>query len=141
MPKSILIVEDNPLSLKLFSDVLVTQGYVVWLATSVREGLRLLRRNVPDLCLIDVVLPDSSGPEMVRIMKVDPQLRSVPVLLTSAFRNQADVAGWGTAECDGYVAKPVAVADLMRQVRAALAGAMTADVADAAMPAMQAQGG
>jgi two-component system, cell cycle response regulator DivK len=125
MRKSILIVEDNPLSLKLFSDVLVTHGYSVWLATSVREGLRLLRRHLPDLCLIDVVLPDSSGPDMVRIMKVDPDLRGIPVLLTSAFPTQAEAAGWGESACDGYVAKPISVVSLLRQVRGALDGVAT----------------
>src|SRR5436305_7440 len=77
----ILVIEDNPLNMKLFRDLLRAQGYQVLEATDGLAGLELARAEFPDLILLDIHLPDVSGLEVAIRLKADPQTRDIPILV------------------------------------------------------------
>ena len=80
MPKTVLVVEDNELNMKLFNDLLEAHGYKV---VQTRDGLSALdmaRKHMPDLILMDIQLPEVSGIEVTKWLKEDDKLRSIPVI-------------------------------------------------------------
>lgn len=122
-PRRILVVEDNPLNLKLIRDVLQVSGYHVTEARSGEEGLQVAQQDPPDLVLMDLQLPGIDGTETLRRLRQGGLPPSVPVVAVTAFamaedRNRASLAGF-----DGYVEKPISVRALPGQIEAFLAGA------------------
>jgi two-component system cell cycle response regulator DivK len=122
-PRRILVVEDNPLNLKLVRDVLQFAGYDVVAAQSGEEGLRVAEADPPDLVLMDLQLPGIDGIETLNRLRQGAIGMDVPVIAVTAFamtedRNRAALAGF-----DGYVEKPISVGALPGQVEAFLAGA------------------
>lgn len=116
MTKTILIVEDDPLSMKLLRDILLVDGYAVLLATRARDALDLLCEHLPDLIVTDLLLPDMSGLRLTRMIRADPMLRDIPVLATSAFSVPEDLEDVRDAGCDGFLAKPMSLAAVRRDV-------------------------
>jgi len=117
-PRRILMVEDNPLNLKLVRDVLQFAGYDVIEAQSGEEGLRVAQQDPPDLVLMDLQLPGIDGTETLRRMREGSLGRDVPVVAVTAFamaedRERATLAGF-----DGFVEKPISVRELPGQVEA-----------------------
>jgi CheY-like chemotaxis protein len=120
-PRRILVVEDNPLNLKLVRDVLQVAGYEVIEAQSGEDGLRVAKENPPDLVLMDLQLPGIDGTETLRRLRLDGLGPDVPVVAVTAFamaedRERATLAGF-----DGYVEKPISVRALPGQVETLLA--------------------
>lgn len=121
--RRILVVEDNPLNLKLVRDVLQFAGYDVVAAQSGEEGLRIAEADPPDLVLMDLQLPGIDGIETLNRLRQGTIGPDVPVIAVTAFamtedRNRASLAGF-----DGYVEKPISVGALPGQIAAFLAGA------------------
>ena len=117
MPKTVMIVEDNPLNMKLFADLLEASGY-----TTLRyeEGTRTLqhaREHKPDLMLIDIQLPNKSGLEIVRELKADPEVSAIPALAVTAFAMKGDEDKVRAAGFDGYISKPIALKDFLETVK------------------------
>jgi two-component system cell cycle response regulator DivK len=120
--RRILVVEDNPMNLKLVRDVLQFAGYDVIEARSGEEGLRAAQENPPDLVLMDLQLPGIDGTETLRRLRQESLGPDVPVVAVTAFamagdRQRATIAGF-----DGYVEKPISVRALPGQIEAFLAG-------------------
>src|SRR5512145_284922 len=109
MRKTVLIVEDSPLCMKLFSDLLDVQGHAALRARGGWEAIRLARKHRPDLILMDIKLPDISGLEATQQLKQDPQLSGIPVIAVTAFAMPTDEDEIRRRGCDGYLAKPVFV--------------------------------
>jgi two-component system cell cycle response regulator DivK len=118
----ILVVEDNPLNLKLVRDVLQASGYEVVAATSGEEGLRLAAEESPDLVLMDLQLPGIDGTEALHRLRDGPLARTVPVVAVTAFVMAEDHANAARAGFDGYLEKPISVRSLVRQVEGFLRG-------------------
>ncbi|MHC9293241.1 response regulator [Mycobacterium sp. LTG2003] len=123
MGRRILVVEDNPLNLKLVRDVLRFAGYDVFEASSGEEGLRVAEEHRPDLVLMDLQLPGIDGTETLHRLRQGSCGPAIPVVAVTAFamaedRERASVAGF-----DGFVEKPISVRALPGQVAAFLAGA------------------
>ena len=118
----ILVVEDNPLNLKLVRDVLGAEGYDVLEATSGEEGLEVAARYAPDLVLMDLQLPGIDGTETLHRLRQDSLQASVPVVAVTAFAMPEDHAEAERAGFDAYVEKPISVRGLVRQVRQLLDG-------------------
>ncbi|WP_029114392.1 response regulator [Mycobacterium sp. URHB0044] len=121
--RRILVVEDNPLNLKLVRDVLQFAGYDVVAAQSGEEGLLVAETDPPDLVLMDLQLPGIDGVETLNRLRQGTIGPDVPVIAVTAFamtqdRNRASLAGF-----DGYLEKPISVGALPGQVEAFLAGA------------------
>ena len=84
MAKTVLIVEDNELNMKLFRDLLEAHGYQTSGTSNGFEALDLVRKLRPDLILMDIQLPQVSGLEVTRWIKDDPELRAIPVVAVTA---------------------------------------------------------
>jgi two-component system, cell cycle response regulator DivK len=121
----ILLVEDNPLNLKLIRDVLGAAGYDVVAATSGEEGLRAAAELPPDLVLMDLQLPGIDGTETMRRLRDGPLATDVPVVAVTAFAMAGDQDNAARAGFDGYIEKPISVRTLVGQVQDFLRGGRT----------------
>ena len=121
-PRRILVVEDNPLNLKLVRDVLQYAGYDVIEAQSGEEGVRAAQADPPDLVLMDLQLPGIDGTETLRRLREGSLGRDVPVVAVTAFAMAEDRERASLAGCDGYVEKPISVRELPGQIEAFLDG-------------------
>ncbi|MRG72896.1 response regulator [Alphaproteobacteria bacterium HT1-32] len=116
MAKKILIVEDNELNMKLFNDLLQAHGYETLQSKDGKEALKLARDNMPDLILMDIQLPEISGLEITRMLKEDPGLKHIPVIAVTAFAMKGDEEKIREGGCEGYIAKPISVANFLETV-------------------------
>jgi two-component system, cell cycle response regulator DivK len=115
--KTVLIVEDNELNLKLFHDLLESHGYDTMGTRSGIEALALARAHRPDLILMDIHLPDVSGLEVTRWIKGDPELCRIPVVAVTAFAMNGDEERIRQGGCEAYLSKPISIAKFMETVR------------------------
>jgi two-component system, cell cycle response regulator DivK len=125
-PRRILVVEDNPLNLKLVRDVLQVAGYHVIEAQSGEQGLRVAQEDPPDLVMMDLQLPGIDGTETLHRLRRDGLGRDVPVVAVTAFAMAEDRDRAALAGFDGYLEKPISVRALPGQIEAFLAGASQA---------------
>jgi len=116
MSKTILIVEDNELNMKLFNDLLEAHGYNTLQAKDGRLVIELTRKNRPDLILMDIQLPEISGLEITKMLKADDDLCDIPVIAVTAFAMKGDEQKIRNGGCDGYIAKPISVANFLQTV-------------------------
>lgn len=117
MAKTVLIVEDNELNMKLFRDLVESLGHGV---LSTGEGLaafRLARARRPDLILMDIQLPAISGLEVTRWLKEDEALAGIPVVAVTAFAMKGDEQRIRDAGCAAYIAKPISVSRFLETMR------------------------
>jgi CheY-like chemotaxis protein len=114
----VLVVEDNPLNLKLVRDVLTASGYEVVPAITGEEGVSLAASCRPDLVLMDLQLPDFDGYEALRRLRQDAALATVPVVAVTAFAMREDRERARTSGFDGYLEKPISIRELPAQVGA-----------------------
>jgi two-component system cell cycle response regulator DivK len=116
MPKTVLIVEDNELNMKLFHDLLEAHGYRTLQTRDGLEALKLARENEPDLILMDIQLPEVSGLEITKWIKEDDNLRSIPVIAVTAFAMKGDEEKIRKGGCEAYIAKPISVQKFLETV-------------------------
>lgn len=121
MSKTVLIVEDNELNMKLFHDLLDAQGYDTIQTRDGMEALDLARTRRPDLILMDIQLPEVSGLEVTKWLKEDDDLRSIPVIAVTAFAMKGDEEKIRDGGCEAYIAKPISVTLFLETVRRFLA--------------------
>jgi len=117
MPKTVLIVEDNELNMKLFHDLLEAQGYGILQTKDGMEALKIAREHRPDLILMDIQLPEVSGLEVTKWLKEDDDLRAIPVIAVTAFAMKGDEEKIREGGCDAYIAKPISVASFLETVQ------------------------
>jgi two-component system, cell cycle response regulator DivK len=116
MAKSVLIVEDNDLNMKLFNDLLQANGYETIQTKDGREAMDIARKHHPDLILMDIQLPEISGLEITKMLKNDAELKSIPVIAVTAFAMKGDEEKIREGGCEGYIAKPISVANFLQTV-------------------------
>jgi len=114
LTKSVLVVEDNALNMKLFHDLLDAHGYGVYQARNSEEAMQLAREHKPDLILMDIQLPEISGLEVTKWIKADPDLADIPVIAVTAFAMKGDEERIRAGGCEDYVAKPIFVEKVKR---------------------------
>ena len=117
MSKKVLIVEDNELNMKLFHDLLDSQGYET---LQTREGLQALaiaRQHRPDLILMDIQLPEISGLEVTKWLKDDEELSHIPVIAVTAFAMKGDEERIRQGGCEAYISKPISVVSFLETIR------------------------
>ena len=122
MSARILVVEDNPLNLKLIRDVLVFRGFDVVTAQSGEEGVAAATRTPPDLVLMDLQLPGIDGHEALQRIHADPRCRDLPVVAVTAFAMKDDEVRVAAAGFAGYIAKPISIRALPEQLERFLPG-------------------
>jgi two-component system phosphate regulon response regulator PhoB len=125
---SVLIVDDERDLLSLVDFNLRQAGFETSLATTGEQALSHVRRRIPDLVILDLMLPDISGVEICRQLKSDPRTRHVPVIMLTAKTEEVDRVVGFELGAEDYVTKPFSVRELVLRVRALLrrAGATAA---------------
>ena len=116
-PPRVLIVEDNPINMKLAADVLEADGMRVERAADAEAAEALLRSLEPDLILTDIALPGMDGLSFVRQCKADARLRHIPIVALTAFAMKDDDLKALAAGCAGYITKPIQTRQFAEQVR------------------------
>ena len=117
MSKKVLIVEDNELNMKLFHDLLDSQGYET---LQTREGLSamaLARQHMPDLILMDIQLPEISGLEVTKWLKDDEELAHIPIVAVTAFAMKGDEERIREGGCEAYISKPISVSHFLDTIK------------------------
>lgn len=117
MPKTVMIVEDNDLNMKLFNDLLRANGYETLPMRNGHEALETLKETRPDLIIMDIQLPEISGLEVTRIIKQNERLRDIPVIAVTAFAMKGDEERIRQGGCEGYLSKPISVSTFVETVR------------------------
>jgi two-component system cell cycle response regulator DivK len=117
MAKTVLIVEDNELNMKLFHDLLDAHGYLTVQTRSGMEALGLARTHRPDLILMDIQLPEVSGLDVTRWLKEDDELCRIPVIAVTAFAMKGDEERIRQGGCEAYISKPISVPMFLETVR------------------------
>jgi CheY-like chemotaxis protein len=105
--QSILIVDDNPVNLKLIRILLAGEGYDVHTAGDAEEAGRVLQELRPQMILMDIQLPGIDGLELTRRLKSDPATRDITIVGLTAYAMKGDEEKILAAGCDGYIAKPI----------------------------------
>ncbi len=117
MPKTVLIVEDNELNMKLFHDLLEAHGYSTLQTRSGIEAITLARDHNPDLILMDIQLPEVSGLDVIKWLKEDEATRAIPVIAVTAFAMKGDEERIREGGCEAYISKPISVSIFLDTVR------------------------
>ena len=117
MSKKVLIVEDNELNMKLFHDLLDSQGYETLQTREGLQALALARLHKPDLILMDIQLPEISGLEVTKWLKDDDELSHIPVVAVTAFAMKGDEERIRQGGCEAYISKPISVMHFLDVVR------------------------
>ena len=117
MTKTVLIVEDNELNMKLFHDLLDAQGYATLETREGLQALSLARQHRPDLILMDIQLPEISGLEVTKWLKEDDDLSHIPVVAVTAFAMKGDEERIRDGGCEAYISKPISVGYFLDTVR------------------------
>lgn len=120
MGQTILVVEDNELNLKLFSDLLRAHGYQVEGLRDGREAIDTARRIAPDLVIMDIQMPHVSGLDLIEQLKAEGGLPQVPIMAVTAYAAKGDEERIRDAGAEGYVSKPIAVIPFVEEVQALL---------------------
>ena len=121
--RSVLIVEDNELNMKLFHDLLVAHGYRTIQTRNGLEALDLARAHRPDLILMDIQLPEVSGLEVTKWLKDDDELRDIPVIAVTAFAMKGDEERIRSGGCEAYISKPISVPRFIETIKSYLGDA------------------
>lgn len=114
--KTVLIVEDNELNMKLFEDLLEAHGYGTIQTSDGREVMDMARAHKPDLIIMDIQLPEISGLEVTEMLKKDKELKSIPVIAVTAFAMKGDEEKIRQRGCEDYIAKPISVTEFINVI-------------------------
>lgn len=116
MSKTVMIVEDNELNMKLFHDLLTAHGYETLQTNNGLNAMELAREHMPDLILMDIQLPEVSGIDVIKWIKEDDILRKIPVIAVTAFAMKGDEERIRDAGCEGYISKPISVGPFLESI-------------------------
>ncbi|MCX5517484.1 response regulator [Kaistia defluvii] len=123
MAKTVLVVEDNELNMKLFHDLLEAHGYDIIQTRNGLEALELARTHRPDLILMDIQLPEVSGLEVTKWIKEDDELRVIPIIAVTAFAMKGDEERIRQGGCEAYLSKPISIGKFIETVKTYLGDA------------------
>ncbi len=115
--KQILVVDDEPSLLEIFSTMLKRQGFTVWKATNALDALDLVRNIKPDLFILDVMMPGMNGIELCRELRTWPDTHTTPVMMLSALSDVHTQRESLDAGADLYLRKPILPRDLVTRVQ------------------------
>lgn len=118
MAKRVLVVEDNELNLKLFCDLLRAHQFEAEPVRDGREAVARARDFDPQLVVMDIQMPHVTGLEIIQHMKLDPKLRTIPIMAVTAYAGRDDEERIRAAGANAYVSKPISLVRFMEEVRA-----------------------
>jgi CheY-like chemotaxis protein len=105
--RTVLVIEDNELNIKLVRTLLQMQEYCVLEAADAETGIQLVEDHKPDLILMDIQLPGLDGLSATRLIKRDSSLKHIPILALTSYAMQRDEEKALAAGCAGHIAKPI----------------------------------
>jgi DNA-binding response OmpR family regulator len=117
---TVLVVEDDPVILRLLEVNFELEGFSVLLAHDGAEGIEVARTHQPDVIVSDIMMPHTSGLELVSTLKADADTKGIPIILLSAKAQTSDLKTGMDAGADDYVTKPFEPLDLVERVNALL---------------------
>ena len=118
--EKVVVIEDEPDIREVIEHNLSREGYRVYSSSDGEKGLQLVKKKVPDLVLLDLMLPGLDGLDVCRELKADPVTRSIPVIMVTAKGEESDIVlGLGIG-ADDYVTKPFSPKELVARVKAVL---------------------
>ncbi len=113
----VLIIEDNPLNMKLITEILKTEGYEYLEAEDASKGIDIARKELPDIILMDIQLPDMDGIQAMRILRNDSNTSSIKIIALTAFAMKGDRERFLREGFDGYLAKPFKYSQLINAIK------------------------
>ena len=113
MPKVILVVEDEPKSLKLTRDILQASGYATIEATDGKQGVELAKLRKPDLILMDIMMPKMDGYTACHAIKTDQATKAIPVIMLTGVEHELNKKLAKEMGADGYITKPCTHQELL----------------------------
>ncbi|MCD6235019.1 MAG: two-component system response regulator [Candidatus Neomarinimicrobiota bacterium] len=114
---TILIIEDEPDMLRAIKLRLESIGFKVETASDGLEGLQKVKSIVPDLVLLDIMLPKMDGFKVCNMIKFDKKYKNIPVIILSAKSAQKDFHTAKTVGADAYLTKPFTTADMLKKIK------------------------
>lgn len=115
--KTILVIEDNELNMKLVRSLLKMGKYDVLEALDAETGIKLLHEKKPDLILMDIQLPGMDGLTATKIIKADPDMKDIPVVAFTSFAMDGDEKKAFKAGCVGYITKPLDTQNFLKTLK------------------------
>ena len=115
---TVLVIEDNPLSMTLDADLLEMNGFNVLKATCAKEALDILKTHIPDLIMLDIRLPDMSGIELFKKIREDNRCKQVKIAAVTASVMKEEEEQILSSGFDAFIPKPIDVKKFVQQVRA-----------------------
>lgn len=120
--KHIVYIEDDARTVDLVKIVLRREGFIVTGVNSGRDGLKVIEESIPDLVLLDLMMPDMDGWEVFQSMRANEAMRDIPVIVITAKAQSIDkVLGLHIAKVNDYITKPFAPNELIQSIRKVLA--------------------
>jgi pilus assembly protein CpaE len=135
MPEKILIVDDDIETLRLVGLMLQRQGYKIVAANNGQQALTMVKAEMPDLILLDIMMPDMDGYEVTKQIRTDPNTKTIPIIMFTAKSMVDDKVAGFDAGVDDYLTKPTHPAELTAHVKALLARNMKRATPTAEAPA------
>ena len=117
---TVLVVEDDPVILRLLEVNFELEGFGVLLAHDGAEGIEMARAHLPDVLVTDIMMPHTSGLELLTTLKGDPDTKAIPIILLSAKAQTTDLEVGMEAGADDYITKPFEPLDLVERASALL---------------------
>ena len=118
--KTVLIIEDEPDAAELFAEMMRVSGFRVQKTSSSAPAIHMMTTEKPDVVLLDIMMPEVSGLDILRQMRRDPNLANIPVIVVSAKSMPADIKNGMEAGASTYLTKPVGFLELKEAVERAL---------------------
>ena len=115
--KTVLVIEDNEMNMKLVRVLLQMGQYDILEAVDAESGIPLARAHKPDLILMDIHLPGMDGLSATRIIKKDPALKQIRVIALTSYAMEGDEKKAMEAGCDGYITKPIDTRTFLDTIR------------------------
>lgn len=116
MPKKVLVVEDNSLNLKLFNDLLESQGFDVIESKDGKNIVAITEAAMPEIIIIDIQLPEISGIDIIQALKANDVTKNIPVIAVTAFAMKGDKENILSTGCEEYMCKPISIQDFITVV-------------------------
>jgi len=119
-PKTVLIIEDEPDAADLFAEMMRVSGFRVLKTTRSAPALGMMAAEKPDVVILDIMMPETSGLDLLREMRITPELENIPVVVVSAMSMPVDIKSGMEAGAFTYLAKPVGFLELKEAVEQAM---------------------
>jgi len=116
MNKKVLVIEDNPINMKLVRTLLQIGNYEILEAEDAETGIEMARQNHPNIILMDIQLPGIDGFEATKILKSDPATRHIPVIALTSYAMDGDKKKAKEVGCDGYISKPINTRSFLKEL-------------------------